>query len=925
MRATLIMLLFAYYSNAQTSAQQKALNNYVDYANQSADEVAAVVMSVIQYYPTITQKSSWGSPRYSCPVQREDFYLKTALAESRELPAVVVTGLNKRLNELEAAAEAIDLKCKELDTYHKLDDYKKDNFDRAKAIIRELQPAVRAYRASQDALAYELEAAFNRVNPTAAQNNYGKADAAIKKQIARERTYLDAWTFNLDETVPTGWSSEKLEQSITETADALASLKKLQPPLKYPASSMWSNFQESLASVLETKRNALDDYNNEAKKSDRHGNDSYLALINYFNGTLVSDQNAFIQYASNDGYRGVKAIKYFPLFERRSEAVVEHVSIKPFVDYPRTPLNPPAQKNALSRSAYEALANYIEFINEMWSQTEKLAMALSNLGSSVSRYDKTDSYGRHGALNFDYKDFHLPLAQYQKTISESTQLPVQFAKPLNQESEVLLNILKELNAISAKLEAESGDSKYDATRSKRVTELLQRCDFLLLTWDDRKELLYQDVRKVFEAFPALKPSSSWYVSGMALQHLTDLDHDGLFKAKTYYRNGQRDSPPSIQTEAINMALRDVISKEYQNMKGIEKYGRNHGLCPYTPYEDLPEASKRLTEKLDPLKTGAGTGYQHPYYEVLYQYNDIVRHYNKFCELSKNDFLLPTIYQPRIHQIVPVDRPSVQSPPQATSSQAVGLNAGSVPAVNSSTTTAAAVADKSLSDQTSNANTKQPSVTKHSAENTVRHDTIYIERRDTIYLSAGNETLRSMEGYAINNMVLLLDVSGSMNAPEKLPLLKAAVLKMVSMMRPEDRVSIIAFSDKPRAVLTAASFSDERRIEQAISTLKSSGKTDGNAALKLAYKVADENYLRGGNNRIVLATDGEFGLSEQTRELIRKFSGEDIFLSIFNFGKGGGAAIALEQIANLGKGNYQHISKENVELQLIREVKAKRAR
>ena len=78
--------------------------------------------------------------------------------------------------------------------------------------------------------------------------------------------------------------------------------------------------------------------------------------------------------------------------------------------------------------------------------------------------------------------------------------------------------------------------------------------------------------------------------------LTDLDHDGLFKAKTYYRNGQRDSPPSIQTEAINMALRDVISKEYQNMKGIEKYGRNHGLCPYTPYEDLPEASKRISRR-----------------------------------------------------------------------------------------------------------------------------------------------------------------------------------------------------------------------------------------------------------------------------------------------------------------------------------------
>ena len=146
-----------------------------------------------------------------------------------------------------------------------------------------------------------------------------------------------------------------------------------------------------------------------------------------------------------------------------------------------------------------------------------------------------------------------------------------------------------------------------------------------------------------------------------------------------------------------------------------------------------------------------------------------------------------------------------------------------------------------------------------------------------------------------------------------------------MMRPEDKVSIIAFSDKPKALLTAASFKDEARIQQAINALKSSGKTDGNSGVKLAYKVADENYIRGGNNRIILATDGEFILHDDTRALIQKFSGEDIFLSIFNFGKGAGASKALEQVALMGKGNYQHISKDNVDLQLIREAKAKRAR
>ncbi len=253
MRAILPMLLLAYYSHAQTSAQQKAINNYADFANQSADEVAAVVLSIIQYYPSISQKNSWSVPRYSCPIQREDYYLKTALAESRTLPSAVATGLNKRINDLEAAAQAIDEKCKALDTYHKLEDYKKDNFAQARTIIADLQSAIKEYRAKQDQLGAEMEAAILKINPTLAQSVYGKADAAIKKEIARERAYLDTWTFNLEEAVPAGWPVDKLQQSVLETADALTALKKQQPALKYPASSMWSNFQESLSSVLEAE------------------------------------------------------------------------------------------------------------------------------------------------------------------------------------------------------------------------------------------------------------------------------------------------------------------------------------------------------------------------------------------------------------------------------------------------------------------------------------------------------------------------------------------------------------------------------------------------------------------------------------------------------------------------------------------------
>jgi Ca-activated chloride channel family protein len=466
--------------------------------------------------------------------------------------------------------------------------------------------------------------------------------------------------------------------------------------------------------------------------------------------------------------------------------------------------------------------------------------------------------------------------------------------------------------------------------------LLARTLVLLRTWDERKEFLYEDVRKLFDAYPTAQPTSSWYVSGKALQRLTDLDHDALFKAKAFYLGGQTGSATAISTEDIDGALRDVIAKEYQNMKGIEKYGRSNGLCPYTPYEDLPVASKKLSEDLNPLRTGKGSGYQHPYYNVLYSYNEVVRQYNKFCELSAGVFLLPTVQQPQLFEL---DEPKGSETPEATPSSASASRPPVAAAATTSTVAAIAVQSGvsagasnagqsgSLQQTTSHGEpaTVAAASTQKSPQQKMLHDTVYIERRDTVYLSATDENLRSMEGYAINHLVLLLDVSGSMNAPEKLPLLKSSVMQLVSMMRVEDKVSIIAFSDKPKVLLTATSFKDVSQVEQAINALKSSGKTDGNAGVKLAYKVADENYLRGGNNRIILATDGEFGLNDATRDLIRKFSTEDIFLSIFNFGKGAGASRALEQVAQMGKGNYQYISKENVELQLIREAKAKRAR
>jgi Ca-activated chloride channel homolog len=207
----------------------------------------------------------------------------------------------------------------------------------------------------------------------------------------------------------------------------------------------------------------------------------------------------------------------------------------------------------------------------------------------------------------------------------------------------------------------------------------------------------------------------------------------------------------------------------------------------------------------------------------------------------------------------------------------------------------------------------------------KRDTVYISRIDTVYVGLPGENLRSMEGFATNHLVLLLDVSGSMNNEEKLPILKKSLSGLMEMMRPEDKITIVTYSGKAKVVLLPTSFKEAAIINAVIDKLVPEGKTDGNAGIKLAYKVADENYIRGGNNRIILATDGEFPMGKPTYELARNFAEEDIFITVFNFGKSTSSAKNLQQLASMGRGNYEYISQANIDFKLISEVKAKRSK
>ena len=162
----------------------------------------------------------------------------------------------------------------------------------------------------------------------------------------------------------------------------------------------------------------------------------------------------------------------------------------------------------------------------------------------------------------------------------------------------------------------------------------------------------------------------------------------------------------------------------------------------------------------------------------------------------------------------------------------------------------------------------------------------------------------------NNFVFLIDVSGSMSSPEKLGLLKDAFKILVTNLRAKDYVSIVTYAGNAGLVLDATSGSEKETILDALNKLESGGSTAGGQGIELAYKIAEENFDRQGNNRVILATDGDFNVGvSSTRELenlIVSKRENDIFLSVLGFGTGNINDEGMETLADKGNGNYFYI-------------------
>ena len=162
----------------------------------------------------------------------------------------------------------------------------------------------------------------------------------------------------------------------------------------------------------------------------------------------------------------------------------------------------------------------------------------------------------------------------------------------------------------------------------------------------------------------------------------------------------------------------------------------------------------------------------------------------------------------------------------------------------------------------------------------------------------------------SNLVFLIDVSGSMDSHNKLPLLKQSFKFLTDNLRPQDRVAIVVYAGAAGLVLESTPGTQKQKIIDALDNLNAGGSTAGGAGIKLAYAVAKQNFISNGNNRVILATDGDFNVgassdAEMVR-LIEEKRNDGVFLTILGFGMGNYKDSKMEKLSNAGNGNYGYI-------------------
>lgn len=674
---------------------------------------------------------------------------------------------------------------------------------------------------------------------------YTKPYQLIMNAILHEDALIRKLALNFNDDTFVGYPREEVLKSFLEMDDLLKVITATR--FSIPQPSYLNSCIEGLQLIQQTKQNSLDDFSNEATFDGRYANQLYDNLQNYFNNDILEFYSHFCAQGK---------LNYYPV------ALREYDFEAPAVEWPlvNTNYSPKAidsltitkQQGSVSKAGFTELNDIVYYLDEC-------VRSMQNMFSSLRMEESTWDNIREGKLPrknpiLKFDKVFVPVSLHGLIIKESKQLPAPYRVGLvdqvNDVEQIMLALQENLMELSKYMS--SGD--FRTGKVEYVDTKLKTVEMLYGELDQRKEKLFIDVRKAYASYTPLK-TNSWTTTAAALLKATDHSRDILRRMDLHVYHG--DNAP-ISTAAIHEDQRDLIVNQLTYMKGIKQIGSSNGLDPYTPYDYIPGYLKTLEEKVVELKPQIDNKNK-TYGDFLYMHNIIVEQYTKFAQLglgeneySTNDPMRPVYLLWYI---------------------------------------------------------RQPPKFYHEIKKPKEVVTAKQEEPVEVPVQSVSPEPISFDGYAFNNLVLLLDVSASMNKPERLPLLKESFQQLVRFMRKEDEVSIVIYSGKATLHLPPQSAADTTKIMRAIESLRGDGTTNIADGMKLAYKTANKNFIDDGNNKIIIATDGEFKVGEDLFKLVEKNSPK-IVLSVFDFSQLPDPLKAIQSLAEKGHGNYIKVTPGN---------------
>lgn len=535
------------------------------------------------------------------------------------------------------------------------------------------------------------------------------------------------------------------------------------------------------------------------------------------------------------------------------------------------------QKKVDSLCVRETMNHYVAFVNDnirllnlYHSQLEKINRDLNNFyEASPSERDRiTLSFSSRNLLTASngFDDF-LPNERFQLISLKYTCLPSPYRDPAHKQALQLKEIVGEIASLSERMALYVRSKTYrDEPKLNTAYSILQRCHILFHDFGSIKDGLYYELNKLYRNFENPSSVNPYLLSTRSLMRV-------IVPMRSMLQSMKQDQPQRVNNNLPR--LQSAISRASSEMEGFlksldlptqEQARNNYFYITETAGDFMASAKEYLqSDRYDEAYAVYGKSYYYYNNRQLQIFNSygegLATRYNRLVENS-DIMLLKTVEEtPWFKVIQPQDQRRDTVIPEAT--------------------------------------------------------TIAITNPEAPILPLPTRTLK---GAPPTNLVFLLDVSKSMEQPGRLPMLKSSMKKLLDLMRPQDRVAVVTYSGEAKIIIPSTSATEKERIINAIDNIQSGGRTNALNGVVTAYRVAQRAFTKEGNNRIIMASDGYFRITEALPRLVKQKAIDKILLSIFFFGEENPEITnRLSRLSQLGQGNYRHITPENVDDMLLEEA------